>query len=137
MKNYKKKIGSITTQKTQKVGPATKHKSGVQIGARKGERYNLLRDNTTFIFCPVYTGPVLPGSCTSQGAMSRRTGHSSFPVLDNRFVVQWDLECGSRETVLVSERNFVSPAELLRSRGSLPPWPGSTGLVPPRGGVAG
>jgi hypothetical protein len=42
-------IGLITTQKTQKVGPATKHKSGVQIGARKGERYKLLRDNTTFI----------------------------------------------------------------------------------------
>jgi hypothetical protein len=32
---------------------------------------------------------------------------------------------------------MVSPAELLRSRGSLPPWPGFTGLVPPRGGVAG
>jgi hypothetical protein len=43
------KIPTITTQKTQKVGPATKHKSGVQIGARKGERYKLLRDNTTFI----------------------------------------------------------------------------------------
>jgi hypothetical protein len=41
--------GTITTQKTQKVGPATKHKSGVQIEARKGERYKLLRDNTTFI----------------------------------------------------------------------------------------
>jgi hypothetical protein len=32
---------------------------------------------------------------------------------------------------------FVSPAELLRSPGSLTPWPGSAGLVPPRGGVAG
>jgi hypothetical protein len=33
-------VGTITTQTTRKVGPATKHKSGVQIGARKGERYN-------------------------------------------------------------------------------------------------
>ncbi|KAJ3617670.1 hypothetical protein MTP99_006767 [Tenebrio molitor] len=38
--------------------------------------------------------------------MSRRTGHSSFPVLDDRVVVQWDLECDSRKTVLVSKRNL-------------------------------
>ncbi|KAJ3632245.1 hypothetical protein MTP99_009262 [Tenebrio molitor] len=41
--------------------------------------------------------------------MSRRTGHSSFPVLDNRFVVQWDLVRGSRMTVLVSEKKFCVP----------------------------
>jgi hypothetical protein len=51
----------------------------------EGREIQTLRDNTTFIFCPVIYRGDFPGSCTSQGAMSRRTGHSSFPVLDDRF----------------------------------------------------
>ncbi|KAJ3616030.1 hypothetical protein MTP99_005553 [Tenebrio molitor] len=47
----------------------------------EGREIQVLKRQHNIYFRPMMYRGGLPGSCTSQGAMSRRTGHSSFPVL--------------------------------------------------------
>jgi hypothetical protein len=101
--------------------PATKHKSGVQTGARKGERYKLLGDNKTFIFCPVIQGRFarfflhLAGCGDTAPCEAGLVTPRFWYLIDS--VVQWDLESVARG------RPSWFPREICVAGGA-PPEPG-------------
>jgi hypothetical protein len=108
---------NIHTITTQKVGRSQNRLQVSRLGCGRERETQESKDSTTFI---------LPGSCTSQGAISLSTGHSSFGL-------GWS-SCGSVGPKVARGWTVLFPGITCSCRrssfgvgDSLPPWPGFTG----------